>query len=226
MLIYRLYNRLTNKSYIGQTVQNLSDRLSAHRRIDSSCTLLNKAIKKYGWDSFSIEILLEIPKSKDISLLNRLEEEFIEVYNSQSPNGYNLLSGGMNRIPSEETRAKLSEKTRQRNLGSKLSEETKRKISESLKGRNLSEEDKERLRTMNIGREKPNGYQDKMKKLHGELKGVKVIIEDIETGDTIEFISQREASRQLCVHRSAIQKLLSGEIKLLLGRYKKKGSQK
>ena len=54
--IYLLKNSVTNMCYVGQTV-DFHKRISEHRRAQDTCHYLNRAIKKYGWEKFSSEIL-------------------------------------------------------------------------------------------------------------------------------------------------------------------------
>lgn len=126
---------------------------------------LYNALKKYGWNNVSIQILIYSSNEDD---LNWWEKHYIKLYNSFGENGYNLTFGGegvrgwkmsperleKNRLMSlgrkhtDETKRKISEAhkgskhtpeqneaNRQRRLGKKLSEETKRKISITSKGR-------------------------------------------------------------------------------------------
>jgi group I intron endonuclease len=94
--IYMITNKLTNKKYIGQTVQSISRRFNAHcvRNVKSAIHL---AIEKYGKDNFKIE---EIVSCFSMDAMNDIEEELIKFHNTMTPNGYNLISGGRNRIPS------------------------------------------------------------------------------------------------------------------------------
>jgi len=54
------------------------------------CPLLKKSMKKHGVENFTFEILI-ICFDDDVV---RWEKEYIKKYNSQVPNGYNILSGG------------------------------------------------------------------------------------------------------------------------------------
>lgn len=58
-------------------------------------------------------------------LLNKLEIEFISKYNTLTPNGYNLKSGGNQPTLSDITKQRMSESAK----GRLLSEEHKRKLS-------------------------------------------------------------------------------------------------
>lgn len=97
MLIYRIHNKITSKSYIGQTVhKRFNLRYSGGRWWDiTDNPLLKAAYNKYGKDAFAIEILEENVES--IERLNKLEEEYAEKFNAYKPTGYNLVKCGDNR---------------------------------------------------------------------------------------------------------------------------------
>lgn len=74
--------------------------------------LFNRAIKKYGWHNIKHDILHEIDEEDRnilVDRLNNLEEFEILSRNTLAPNGYNLNSGGKNKIPSDYTIQKMSE---------------------------------------------------------------------------------------------------------------------
>lgn len=75
--------------------------LNQHKQPSSKCTLVCRAYEKYG--SFEVETLVEVENDQ----LNELEIKYIKEYNTLSPNGLNLTSGGEGGIPSEETRERL-----------------------------------------------------------------------------------------------------------------------
>lgn len=90
--IYKITNKINNKCYIGQSV-NPHRRFTSHksraRNMEfSESQILYNAIRKYGEENFSIEIL---EWTEDY---NNKEIEYIKKYNSTSPNGYNISSGG------------------------------------------------------------------------------------------------------------------------------------
>lgn len=94
--IYKIKNLINGKVYIGQS-QNISQRWVAHRSrpFNSNATQydcpLYRAIRKYGLDNFSFEVLEETTKDK----LNEREIYWIAKFNSNdSIYGYNLTSGG------------------------------------------------------------------------------------------------------------------------------------
>ena len=100
----------SGKKYVGQCVKQLSSgkkwgyiqRWKDHIRDANSknyCRKLNNAINKYGSENFTIEVIKEC----NIYELNYYEEHYIKLYNTLSPNGYNLTSGGSVCRQSEET---------------------------------------------------------------------------------------------------------------------------
>ena len=140
-VIYVITNKLNGKQYVGQTIQKLTNRLNEHKSCKISA--IGRAIKKYGWENFSVEILEDnISREK----LNEREIFWITKLNCMKPNGYNLTSGG--KAPtnvSVETRKKLSAARR----GKQLSEETRKRISEAQKGKTIPEETRAKISARN-----------------------------------------------------------------------------
>lgn len=118
--VYKISNILNNKIYIGQT-KRLNKRFKEHV-IYKKFSLLSKAIKKYGINNFSFEI---ITKTKFQQTANLLEEYFIIIYNTLTPKGYNVLLGANGNRFSIEKREELS----QIHKGKKLTDEHKKNIS-------------------------------------------------------------------------------------------------
>lgn len=125
MRIYKITNSFNGKSYIGQTIQSLTRRFSAHALGKSSAISL--AIAKYGKEGFSVE---EITVCSSLEELNSAEKHYIEIFNTLAPNGYNLHSGGGSHKVSDETR----QKQRISQLGKKQSAETVAKRANAAKG--------------------------------------------------------------------------------------------
>ena len=91
---------LNGKVYIGQTKQVIAARWKNglgyfNKREDS---VFSRAIKKYGWNSFSHEIIEDNIETQEIA--NVREAFWIKYYNSyigfDNPNGYNMTLGGDN----------------------------------------------------------------------------------------------------------------------------------
>jgi group I intron endonuclease len=92
--IYKITNTVSNKCYIGETKQE-SPELRWREHIKSNnksngCPALKGAINKYGLDKFKFEVLI-ICFDED---RYKYEIDYIKKYNSQVPNGYNILPGG------------------------------------------------------------------------------------------------------------------------------------
>ena len=99
--IYKITNNINKKVYIGQSIC-IEKRWKRHynetRNINSSSYdyPLYRAIRKYGLENFSFEILEECETTK----LNEKEIFWISFYKSNYPNkGYNLTSGGSHSAP-------------------------------------------------------------------------------------------------------------------------------
>lgn len=102
-IIYKVENEVNGKIYIGQTCGSLKRRWWKHqsdaRRFEMPGSLLHRAIKKYGVESFNISIIEDIPNE----LLDEREIYWINFYDSYK-SGYNLTKGGMGHkcIPHED----------------------------------------------------------------------------------------------------------------------------
>jgi group I intron endonuclease len=116
------------------------------------CTAFYNAIKKYGWHSFTHEILAV---GLDFDTACDMEKHYIQKFNSLvEGNGYNLESGGcVKHTLSEISRAKISEANRRR------------------KRKPLSQEHKNRLREFHLGKKQPPRSEDHCEKLSIALTG-------------------------------------------------------
>lgn len=126
--VYR-HTSPTGKVYVGVTSQNILARWRNGKGYPQN-RHFTSAIEKYGWDSFTHEILFS-DLSKDEAFAK--EVELIRFHRSNNPDyGYNQSSGGEYATtgwhPSEETRRKQ----REAKLGKKLSEEHRRRIKEGV----------------------------------------------------------------------------------------------
>lgn len=195
--IYVIYKHTSpsGKSYIGLT-NNLTRRITEHKSSSSGCVAFSKAIQKYGWDSFTTEIL-----SCNLTLeeANILEETYIRELNTLVPNGYNLQSGGNVRLHSDESKQRMSDKRKgipktdehkhllsKSRLGTSQSEETKRKKSESLKGKPKSDIAKQKAR-------------DRIQTEETRQKIRKIRTGTTRSNETKQKMSQQRKGRKLCV---------------------------
>lgn len=84
-------NTLNGKKYIGFTKQPIEKRIKQHQQPSSKCPAIRNAIKKYGWYSFTWEILEESNLTKDIDYLLNVREPY---YITKHQPEYNLTLGG------------------------------------------------------------------------------------------------------------------------------------
>ena len=166
----------TNKRYVGITSINPKRRWRKGGSGYKKQPLFWNAIKKYGWDNFRHEIVLQ---NETFEYACAVEKCLIKHYKTRNKDyGYNDTEGGegvKGWIPSDEWRKKQSDiKTgkpmpehvkqilREVNTGRVVSEETRRKISENHAdfsgekhpqyGTHRSEETKQKLRNANKGK--------------------------------------------------------------------------
>lgn len=92
-IIYAARNLVNGKVYVGMTVQAFEVRKAEHRKasIAGSALILHRAIRKYGFESFSWEVLTAV---SSIEELRRLEVQYIKEIGSKIPLGYNMTDGG------------------------------------------------------------------------------------------------------------------------------------
>ena len=99
-IIYCFTNNVNGKKYIGQSISKGNARYNNHKssyKNPDDCEYespLHRAFRKYGFENFTYEILAQ--DIENIDLLNQLEIQYIQQYNCQIPNGYNIESGGKN----------------------------------------------------------------------------------------------------------------------------------
>jgi group I intron endonuclease len=171
--IYRARNTVNGKCYVGKTVRTMARRKAWHQAAASRGEgwSFHRALRKYGFDKFVWEVVCS---SDDSEELGRLEVQYIALWKTKRPDGYNLTDGGdgvigptpegkarviafhTGRKRSLETRARISAsmKGKRTRLGSHFSEESKKRISASLCGRKLSEEVKAKIGTFHSGKPK------------------------------------------------------------------------
>lgn len=115
--LYKITNKVNNKTYIGITKSSLKQRWAEHIR-DSQNPIypIHLAIRKYGSINFTIELLSESLNKKEIS---ESEDPAIELYQSRIyQHGYNVAKGGFGGDLGE-----LANKKRSQTMLSKTDEE-------------------------------------------------------------------------------------------------------
>lgn len=109
--IYKVTNKITGKSYIGQTTRTVKERFTEHCSSRHN-TMLHTNIKLYGKKNFEVSILEQNIESN--ILADEKERFYIKQENTLFPNGYNKATGGVK--------------------GHNLNEHSRKKLSESGKG--------------------------------------------------------------------------------------------
>lgn len=136
---YAVYMHIcpNEKKYVGITCQNIKNRWG-NNGIGYKTQPFYNAIIHYGWENIEHKILLQNLTQEDAQFK---EMEYIQKYNSLFPNGWNFTEGGESEIPSENTKNKLSKKTKEawnRRSENEI-QNIKNKISEKAKGKNNSQ---------------------------------------------------------------------------------------
>ena len=185
MNIYKITCKLNGMGYLGKTTRSLEERIKEHLR-NSRNSYVDRAIKKYGWKNFTVEVLAVC---KTIEELNECERKSIVEYKTKFPNGYNLTDGGegtAGRIVSDETRKKISE-ARTRRKFQPLSEEHRKKISLANKGVKRSEEYCRNISERQRGTKRKPHSEETRRKLSAKCKN-KCPVRCIETNEAFESI--------------------------------------
>lgn len=147
MIIYKIQNRETGKTYIGQTMKDLNRRILRHMLANS---YIGNALRKHGKSSFDI---LKIDECNSKKILDEKEKNYIFVHDCRWPKGYNLTDGGDggDAISMHPNNMEIREKISNTGKGRKISEETKLKISMALIGHPVSLENREKSAIKNRG---------------------------------------------------------------------------
>lgn len=92
MYVYKITNLINDKGYIGIT-NNPKKRWENHKCNNDPSMVIAKAIKKYGKENFSFEILLS---NVSLDEIDSIEQEYIEKYQTHvsTGKGYNVSRGG------------------------------------------------------------------------------------------------------------------------------------
>lgn len=203
--IYRLTSP-NGKVYIGQSI-DLDKRLCKYKNLNCKVqTKIYRAILKYGWDNFKVDILWSTDDDTNITyILNQLEEDFVNLYDSVE-NGYNCRYGGGSKGKhSEESK----EKMRIAATGKKASEETK----EKMRKYSYSETNLNKLKIMselNKGRT----HSDKSKLKMREKSRMKPVLQYSKEGVFIkEWECAKDVDTQLGIAKSSIAKCAKNNAK-------------
>lgn len=189
-IIYRHVYTVDGRSYIGQSINGIHIRNKSHKKSKDE-THFHRAIRKYGWDKFTTEILHE---NIDPMYLDEWEIYYISKYDTYGENGFNMTSGG-NGIRgykhTDEHKHNLSNKMKGVNnhfYGRSHSDETRDLISESRRAE----------RNPNFGKQLSIEHRTKIGKSH--FKSVQQWSHD---GNTLVNVYKSIDSAATAIGRSA-----------------------
>lgn len=99
--VYCITNNVNGKLYVGVTTKGYKNRFANHiwhsRKSSGGCRALYNAMRKYGQEAFSVEL---IDTASGFEEMNQLERKYISMMGSLHPNGYNLTDGAvLGRLP-------------------------------------------------------------------------------------------------------------------------------
>lgn len=163
--VYIHTNKINHKAYIGITGQSVEQRWGKNGYKYKNNKHFWNAIQKYGWDNFEHIVFMTNLTQEDACRIERL---LIALYNTNNTKyGYNLSAGGENGFygchHSEEQKQKKSEQMKGLYSGEnnpmygispreRMDMETYNNWKKNIQERMSSEEFKEQLRQMNIGK--------------------------------------------------------------------------
>lgn len=165
--VYCLTNTITGKKYVGMTRRTLEARSGANGRNYEQCTAIWEAIKEYGWDNFSKEILFD-----GLTYEQACEQEKASIaeLGTRTPNGYNLEGGGKaGKDVAPRVREVMIENNKRWRNDPEYKEYLHRKNSGSgnpMFGKHLSERTKEKLRQSHLGKRHSAEAIQKMRENH------------------------------------------------------------
>jgi group I intron endonuclease len=159
MFIYRLTNTITGLSYVGQTrcavhKRAINHKAQANSPKAKSQTPMYRAIRKHGWDAFTVETLETLEPGSSQEDLNAAETLWIARAGTLSPAGYNLTSGGgAGHVFSDASKARMSASSRR----DQLSGETRRRMSEGSTGKRHTQATRAKMASQRTGEQNGNG---------------------------------------------------------------------
>jgi group I intron endonuclease len=167
-VVYLVTNAVSGKQYVGITRQKMQRRWRGHVHCARKgvTTALHAAIRKYGEDSFSVEVVASCLRRE---WAGAVEADFILQFRTKAPLGYNLTDGGDGvRGLSDEAIKRIAETIRGRKhtkeakalIGAASrsrprSQRERALISAAHRGKSLTEEHRAKLAAAKIGRKRP-----------------------------------------------------------------------
>ena len=177
--IYMYVNKINKKVYIGKA----KDFIKRHEQHLKGDLIIDRALKKYGEENFSIVFLEE--DVEDNLQLNQLEKFYISEYDSycKSGKGYNIAEGGNggNTLEgmTDEQYKKWCIKNAESKKGKVVTDEARKNMSEAqkklvqqedyinpFKGKHHTEEQKQQWSEMKKGKQATHETKQKMSESH------------------------------------------------------------
>lgn len=208
-LIYKVYKHTfpNNKIYIGITSkENLKERWRNGHGYSNN-NLMNKAIKKYGWENVKHEILYE---NLTVSEAKNKEIELIKKYNSNNAKyGYNLSNGGESSSGYKHTEEQIEKQIKNRKTPT-YTQEIRENISIASKKVWSNPQYKEKMKKIFKNR-KPKKHYTLSQETKEKIKNTRNVkyIKCIETGEI--FRGTRDTSEKLKLDRRSIMRVLKKE---------------
>jgi group I intron endonuclease len=216
--IYCWINTISGKKYIGSSL-DLYRRFMQYYNIKyiiraSKSSYICRALLKYGYSSFQLEIL----EYCEPSLVIMREQYYIDLINPE----YNILkvAGSFFGYKHSPESLKLMS-----DIAKNRSDETKAKLKEAALGKTYkhTEETKLKLREIMLGRTHSKASKEKMSAFQSNriihpVKGFSTKVEDTQTGRISLYNSLREAGKGLNSNHKTVKAYLDTG-KLLRGQY-------
>lgn len=154
--VYAITHTATGRMYIGKST-DMDRRWHEHQSDARSKSkyIIHRAIRKYGVDAFVFEPL-ELCSSEDDALA--AEAYWIDWYDTCSPKGFNMTSGGRGPKFTDEVRKKISDAGK----GRVISPEARAKISAFHRGRKKSDAERAKLSACKKGRTLTDAHKAKI----------------------------------------------------------------
>ena len=219
--VYIHKNKSNNKQYVGIT--SCDPKVRWKKGYGYSDQLpIGRAMRKYGWDGFTHEII-----ASDLSEIEAksLEVKLISDLQTQNPDfGYNICAGGEGVTgwhPSSETRQKISEAAKQRcgeknpNYGHKWTDEMKEIASKRRKG-NYSDKTRKKISEAakkRCGDKNPfygKSHSEETKELISKLRRKPVAMFSKDNTLLQTYNSIKEASEDTGINKVAISNCCRG----------------
>jgi len=223
VIIYKITCKINNKVYIGQTIKSIDHRWKEHLSASiKGQSLFYRAIKKYGADSFLIEVLENCTSEEE---LNLREVFWIKKFSSFGDNGYNLTEGGQGcngYRHSDDVKTHLSKVHKGRkfsdehlkNLGlaqkermrrSPHGEDARKKMSEGAKNKKISDEHKKKISESNrlralknpMSQEKRDSFKERMNSIESIEKRKESMKNFRHSEETKKKISEKRKGKKL-----------------------------